>query len=1185
MTVEEALAIITDALAPIQLNKLQEVIFRQAWDGQSYFKIARDSGYGEDYVKGVGAELWQLLSQTLGTKVSKHTVRSVIAHYVHCNEQQHSIRQFSYSGLPHLQDSRQLQESIAPVGLGWSEAVDVSIFYGRTQELATLKQWILRDRCRLIALLGMGGVGKTVLATKLGEEIQEEFDVVIWQSLRDAPFVQDVLIHLIQVLSPQQINDLPHSFNGLITLFLQYLHQYRCFIVLDNAESILRGSERAGHYREGFEGYGTLIRRIGESHHRSCILLTSREKPKEICLLKGQSRPVRSLQLAGLDLADGKRLLQTEGVLGTEAEQQELLNRYAGNPLAVKIAATTIHELFCGEISSFLAQGVGIFGDICDLLDQQFERITELGKVVMYWLAIHREPVSLTELRKAILVPTSPQKLLETLESLERRSLLERNTAGFTLQNVVMEYVVDRFIEQVTEELKTEKFDLFHQYSLLKAIAKDYIRKTQIHLILKPISEQFFKIYDKQKLLLLLEKIRRQPDLASGYIAGNVLNLLCQQYGTIEDYDFSELTLRQVYLNGIQLHHINFSQAHFVEPILTHTFGTVLCVAFSPDGTQIATGDSNGDVRLWRFADGKHLMSYEGHTNWVRSLAFSPDGKILASGGADQTIRLWDLSTNQCFDVLKGHTVWVWSLVFSSDGQYLISSSDDQTIRFWNIRHRQCVQNLVQTSPVWSIALNPDGTRLASGSNDQMVRLWDVKTGRCLQTLQGHTNWVRSVAFSPDGKILASSGDQTVQLWDVKTGRCLQTLQGHWDQVWTLSFSPDGQLLASGSDDQTIRIWDIRTRQCLYVLQGHTNRIWSVAFSPNGQTLSSSSDDQTIRIWDVKHRQCLRTLQGYSSQIWSVAFSPSGHTLISGSDQEIYCWDVKSRKCLHILQGHTNRIWSVAFSPNGQTFISGSEDRTARLWDVQTQQCLHTFHHNSWIWSVEFSPDGQLLAMGGEDEMIYLWDLKRYECCQTFQTSSNWIQAIAFNPSGEILASSENEAICLREISTGKCVQTFEGHTHQVWSIAFSPNGQLLASGSEDQSMKIWDVHRRQCIHTLQAHTSQVWAVAFSPDGRKVASGSGDQTVKIWDVQTGQCLHTLQGHTNSVHSIAFSANGRTLASASADGTIRLWDVQRGQYVATLKIAKPYEGTDISSTTGLTTSQKASLVTLGAFATA
>ncbi|NJR61447.1 MAG: NACHT domain-containing protein [Cyanobacteria bacterium CRU_2_1] len=637
------------------------------------------------------------------------------------------------------------EESIEPIQnpkskiqnrIDWGEAVDVSIFYGRTEELATLKQWIVDDRCRLVALLGMGGIGKTSLAAKLGEQLQDEFEVVVWRSLRNAPLVEDMVASLIQFLSNQQEIDLPKSLDGLISSLMRYLNQHRCLLVLDNAESILRGGERAGQYREGFAGYGELLRRIGESSHQSCLVLTSREKPKEISLLEGKTRPVRSRPLQGLDPRDGQKILQAEGASGTEAEQQELLSRYAGNPLAVRIAATTIQELFSGNISTFLEQGAAVFGDIRDLLDQQFDRLTELGKATLYWLAINRELVSLAELREDFVSPITPQKLLETLESLERRSLIEKGAIGFTLQNVVMEYVTDRLIERINEELQLGTLELFNSHALIKATAKDYIRETQVRLILKPIADAN-RTFATALSQSILQSIRERLDLSVGYAAGNLLNLLCYLKVDISDSNFSHLTIRQAYLNGLKLYHVNLANTHFVNPVLTYTFSTVSSVAFSPDGKLLVTGHRNGEIRLWRTGDRQYLATYKGHTSWVWSVAFSSDGQTLASGGDDQTIRLWNLKSHQCLHILQGHA-----------------------------------------DRIRSIAFSPDGQVLASGSQDQTIRLWDLKTHQCLHILQGHISWVWSVAFSPDRQTLASSSaNGTIKLWGVQTGVCLATLR------------------------------------------------------------------------------------------------------------------------------------------------------------------------------------------------------------------------------------------------------------------------------------------------------------------------------------------------------------------------------------------------------------------------
>jgi hypothetical protein len=344
-----------------------------------------------------------------------------------------------------------LQPKIQPYG-DYSLVPDVSVFYGRTAELATLNQWIQVNRCQLIMVLGMGGMGKTSLIAKLmagftnsTDSSSSEFKYVIWRSLHHAPTVEETLTDLIHILSHQQAVDLPKSPDQLISKLMLYLHQTRCLLVLDNLESILQWGERGGSYREGFESYGQLISTIGESTHKSCLIIISREPAIAFSLLEKKANSIKSLILKGLLPEDGLKILQSEGIDKTQAEWQTLHNHYAGNPLMLKIVATTIHFLFSSKIDIFLAHGVTVFGDIYDLLDQQFQRLSDLDKTVIYSLAIHRKPILMPELLNEIIPPVTSQKLLGILESLKLRSLIEYNENGFTMPNDVIEYVTNQF--------------------------------------------------------------------------------------------------------------------------------------------------------------------------------------------------------------------------------------------------------------------------------------------------------------------------------------------------------------------------------------------------------------------------------------------------------------------------------------------------------------------------------------------------------------------------------------------------------------------------------------------------------------------------------------------------------------------------------------------------------------------
>lgn len=361
MNEEEALVILKTLLKQECLTDIQELVFRQVWSGQTYLEIAQSSGYDANYVKNVGSKLWKLLSNALSEEVTKSNLRSVLR------------RRYIGSWLRETPNFVSAKETTANIHCDWGEAVDVTAFYGRTEELNTLKQWIVGDRCRLVALLGMGGIGKTALSVKLAEQIQDEFEYLIWRSLHNAPPLQEILVNLIQFLSNQQVTEatLPKDLDSRISRLIEYLRSSRCLLVLDNAETILRDGDRAGYYREGYSGYGELFKRVGEARHTSCLVLTSREKPKEFVLLEGETLPVRSLQLTGLKAAEGREVFRVKGSFtGSESECNILIEHYAGNPLA-KMVAAGIQELLDSNISEFLRfleQGTLVFDDIYDLL-------------------------------------------------------------------------------------------------------------------------------------------------------------------------------------------------------------------------------------------------------------------------------------------------------------------------------------------------------------------------------------------------------------------------------------------------------------------------------------------------------------------------------------------------------------------------------------------------------------------------------------------------------------------------------------------------------------------------------------------------------------------------------------------------------------------------------------------------
>src|SRR5436305_2755655 len=350
----------------------------------------------------------------------------------------------------------------------WADALTVTTFYGREWELNLLTSWIVEERCRVVSVLGQGGIGKSVLATRVMHRLAERFEMVIWRSLRDVPSCEGVLDECLQVLAPQALRDVSNSLERRMSLLLEHLRRTRVLLVLDNLEVLLEEGQSTGHMRPGYEGYAQLLRRMAETEHRSCLLLTSREKPGDLVPLEGSRAPVRTLRLARVDANACKQLLAEKGIAGTASEYAQLFEAYSGNPLALKIVAETIVELFGGEIAPFLEQGEVVFGGVRELLREQFDRLSALGQRIFYWLAILREPVSQEELLAVLSTPRTPMHVLEALDGLRRRSLIElgQRAGSFTLQSVVLEYVTTRLVMEASREIEEGQLVRLIEYGL-----------------------------------------------------------------------------------------------------------------------------------------------------------------------------------------------------------------------------------------------------------------------------------------------------------------------------------------------------------------------------------------------------------------------------------------------------------------------------------------------------------------------------------------------------------------------------------------------------------------------------------------------------------------------------------------------------------------------------------------------
>lgn len=1089
----------------------------------------------------------------------------------------------------------------------WGEAPDVPAFFGRIKELGVLQDWILQDKCRVVMISGMGGIGKTGLSVKLGKggvgktdlsvvlakEIKNEFSYIIWRSLLNAPPIEKILVDIIQFVSNYKETHIPgNNIEEQISKLIYYLNCNRCLLILDNVETILQLNDQAGGYRKGYEGYAKFFAGVGSSSHQSCLLMTGREKPINISNMSGQRKPVRILELGGLDYESGKQIFEGIGDFsGSEENWKELIDFYDGNPLALELTAHHISKVYFGNISLFLKQGNQVFKRLKDLLDWHFERLSEREREVVYWLAINREATSFTDLQADILSSESKKLLPDTLYSLQEKIPLERKfkAGSFTLQPVLIEYCTNLLIELSCNELISGTAKLLNSHALIKTTVREYIREQQVRLILDPIS-QWLKDNVKElksQLSLFIKKYQGYTFPKKSYTSGNIINLLIHLKANLSEYDFSYTYISQAYLQGTTLHKVDFSCSEFSNCAFTNTLNMVLSVALNLEGNLLAAGDANGRIYLWNVDDEKQLFTFEGHDNWVQAVAFDPKSTLLVSGSEDLKVKLWDISNGHCIQTLDGHKGRLRSALFSPDGRTLATSSDDGSIKLWDVGTGECYKTFIgHESRVWSIAFSPDGGTLASGSIDQTVKLWDVHTGELLRSLHQHTKGVYSVTYSPDGTLLASgSADNTIKIWNSSTGECIQTLHGHRDIVLSVTFTLSSVTLASSSCDSEIKIWDIPKGECKQTLLGHKGLVYTLGFVSKKDLLVSGGYDNSIKFWDIYTGRCLKTWQGYNSSVTSLSSINNNPSLLCSGhdDNNLRLWNIETGQILKTLEGHESEVKSVDFCTSKKILASGSFDRSLKIWNIESGQCLLTLRkHSSGIRQVRFSPNAEILASCGNDQTINLWNIDRSTLLHTFVGHSDWVWSIDFSPDNQILASSSSDrTIKLWYCSSGENFRTLQGHSGWVTSVVFINGGKLLVSSSDDHTIKIWNIKTGECIKTLCGHKSGIWQIAINAEEKILASAGDDKTVRLWDLQDGSCLRVLEGHNSRVWAVTFSQNEELLISGSRDETIKIWSLRTGKCIYTMQPERPYEGTKIIGSIGLTEAQKHTLKRLGA----
>ncbi len=433
------------------LDSLQRAILEGVWEGKDYKDISEEHHRSKDHVRKSASELWKLLSEVLGEDVKKKNMRSLIENEVfsYNNDGVHIGNQINFCSeldnntegnkkrSPFTNKESQLHHDL-------SQAPETIRFYDRIDELATLKQWILTENSRVIAITGLSGIGKTALARQLVEDIKDNFDRVLWLTHRKFPTLNALQSHIIKSLSPPR----PSQNSSIIShlnsrsFLLDYLRNQRCLIILDDFQETLNLGELVGNYCPEYQNYSQLIEEFGRFSHQSCLLLLGWEQPLEITTLEAENIYCKTLKLSGLG-ESANQLLQTRN-LKDRQQWSKLIELYNGNPLWLNIIATAILDLFDGSVQKFLSYPTLYLGDIEPILKQHYQRLSKSEKILIQWLSTQDKPVDIGQKPPNLL---SDSDYFKAIQSLKKRNFLEQSPA-LTLQVAIKQYVKNLSLEQ-----------------------------------------------------------------------------------------------------------------------------------------------------------------------------------------------------------------------------------------------------------------------------------------------------------------------------------------------------------------------------------------------------------------------------------------------------------------------------------------------------------------------------------------------------------------------------------------------------------------------------------------------------------------------------------------------------------------------------------------------------------------
>ncbi|MER6466834.1 AAA family ATPase [Streptomyces sp. NPDC001228] len=1076
----------------------------------------------------------------------------------------------------------------------WSDAPLIGDFYGRVRELAELSELIRGREHPLLVLSGMGGAGKTAVAVQCARAVEGMFQQTAWLSMLAMPTVEQLAQHLEASLpegTPQSGRR-----TAAVDRVIERLERIPTLLVLDNFESLLEPGGSGGGFRTGQEDYVHLLRRLsGLNHLHSVVLLTSREVPEPVPLLRRQTARVHVYELGGLQQGDVRELADGMGLSAPAEELTVLHKTYGGNVLALQLAISHILDVCGGDVRLFIETQAFVFGDVRRLMDEHLLRTSELERRILTWFALARAPLSTGYLTR-LLVGFDTADVSEAVASLTHRSLTVASRAGAEVHELIREYLVQNFAAECVEEiLQTGSALALDDYCIVDGRSPDYVRVAQEAENLAPLAERLSRLASTGRIRRCLEAIIQTyrssvGEEQQGYLITNVL-LLRKQLGLETDHlDLRGTAVVAARLDEMELRGCDFSECRFVDCSFSDNFGSVTAVAWSPDGEICVVGTFDGRLRVWRSTDMQVLVNVQAHSHWVSAIRFVGESPhVVALACIDGSASVWDLRGPRRMHAWQAHNRPARDLAVSASGGLIATVSEDGHLAVWALPEESPVANLeVSTSRLKVVSfVGDEEDRLLVAGDDGEVQEVTLST-RLRRTIARTQSWIRSLKVIAPDTAFAGCDDGTVIALDPSTeGLASARVVGtHSSRVWAIDYNSRTGLLATGGHDATINLWDVsRTGTRVRTLHAHSSWVRGVAFSPDGEQLLSAGEDQSIKLWDTSTGHLTRSVVGYTQRAFCVVFRPPG--LISTHGNHAVCaWTTQGTVHADIYPGHHDQVFKIAADRPGLWVATGSDDGEVLLWHRRRPEdrlrLHHRFsHHDGWIGALAFDHGGQCLATGADDRRIALIDVCSAEVTRSWTAHAGRISGLVFLTDGQLLSCSEDGTASVWPTQSETPSVRVDSEAGPLYAVDVDDHGAFFTAGA-DGIIRQWSVANGALIREYSSELGrQIWSLTIDRVNRTIYAACDDGVIRGWQIGDSECSIRLVGHVRQVWYVAMDDSTLTLASTGEDGTVRLWDLTSREQTAEYRSPGRYEGMRVFGAEGISLGQIRTLESLGA----